>query len=40
MVMVLLVSVCILTVAFISRQHASMERMARARIEQNERRNR
>ena len=38
--MVLLVGACILTVAFISRQHASMQRMVRARIEHNERRNR
>lgn len=40
MEMVLLVGVCILTVAFISRQHASMQRLLRARIENDERRGR
>lgn len=37
MVMVFLVGMCILTVAIISRQHASMERI-RARDENDERR--
>ena len=40
MEMVILVCACILTVAFINRQHASMQQMVRARIEHNERRNR
>ena len=40
MEMVLLVSLCIITVAFIERQNASMRRMIRARSEHNERRNR
>ena len=37
MEMVLLVSLCIITVAFIDRQHASMRRMTRVRAERNER---
>jgi hypothetical protein len=37
MVMVFLVGICILTVAIIGRQHASMDRI-RARIENDERR--
>ncbi len=40
MEMVLLVGICILTVAFISRQHASMQRLMRARVKNNERRDR
>ena len=40
MEMVLLVSLCIITVAFIDRQHASMRRMTRVRAERHERRDR
>ncbi len=40
MEMLLLVGICILTVAFISRQHASMQRLVRARIKNDERRDR
>ncbi len=40
MEMVLLVGICILTVAIISRQHASMQRLVRARARNNERRDR
>lgn len=36
MEMILLVSLCIITVAFVSKQHASMRRI-RIRIEDNER---
>lgn len=40
MLMVLLVVAGISTFAFISSQHASMQRMVRARVKRNDRRNR
>lgn len=40
MEMVLLVSLCIIAVAFIERQHTSMRRLIRVRAERNERRDR
>ena len=40
MLMVLIVSLCIITVAIIGQQHASMRRLQRARAKENERRDR
>lgn len=40
MEMLLLLGLCILTFAFIDRQHAVMRRVLKARIEDNERRHR
>lgn len=39
MEMVLLVSLCIITGAFIAQQYTSMRHIERARVEKNERRN-
>lgn len=40
MEMILIVSLCIITGAFIAQQHASMRQMIRARAKNNERRDR
>lgn len=40
MEMILLVSLCIITGAIIDRQHASMRRLIRVRVKDNERRDR